>query len=175
MHTHPATNNSVKPPPIYLHGNIDHTKLLQALKSSYDNRFHIKYASSKIVIRFQSLPDFSHFKDVCRKEGIQFHTFSLPTEKTLTVVPKGLIKLHDKIILDNMNSQGLHSITCTELPTHTKYPIYRITFVPGTTIAKVNQVRFIENIKSLLGKLQVAKALHTVLSMSGPRTYVHKL
>lgn len=91
--------------------------------------------------------DFSIFKEVCRRQNIQYHTFTLSTEKILTVVLKGLIKLNKKVILHNLKTQGLKAINCTELSTHTKYPVYKVTFMPGTTLTNVNQVRFIENIK----------------------------
>lgn len=55
-------------------------------------------------------------------------------EKILTVVLKSLIKLNEKAILNNLKTQRLK-------------PMYRITFVPSTTLAKVNQVRFVENVK----------------------------
>ena len=60
-----SSPSNTKPPPIYLHGNINHNKLLKALKTSYGDRFHIKYVSQKLKFLFQKIEDFTNFKDVC--------------------------------------------------------------------------------------------------------------
>ena len=96
---------------------------------------------------FHNITDFSNFKEVCLKENIQFHTFTIATEKMFTVVMKGLIQLSEKTIMNNLKTQGLQPLNCIQIPTRTRYSIYRITFAPGTTLAKVNQVRFVVNIK----------------------------
>lgn len=142
-----ATHKNTRPPPIYLHGSFNHLKLLEALKTGYKNRFHLKYSSDKIKVMFNNPEDFNNFKEVCFKENIQFHTFTVSTEKILMVVLKGLIKLPEETILSNIKTQGLYPIDCTELQTHTRYPVYRVTFAPGTTLTKINQVRYVENIK----------------------------
>lgn len=85
---------------------------------------------------FHNIAEFNNFEDVCRKENIQFHTFAF--EKILTVVLKGLIELTEKTILNNLRSQGLKLINCIKIPTNTRYPVYRVSFVPGITLAKVN-------------------------------------
>ncbi|CAD1472697.1 unnamed protein product, partial [Heterotrigona itama] len=54
------------------------------------------------------------------------------------------------------NSSKLHRNTYS-IPTHTKYPINRVTFAPETTLAKVNQVRFIGNLKVYWEKLESKK------------------
>ena len=97
---------------------------------------------------FQNIIDFKEFKEICHKENIQYHTYAIQSEKILTVVIKELIKLPDIVITNSLRAQGLTPINCTEIPIHTKYPLYRVTFAPGTTFARVNHcVRFIENIK----------------------------
>ena len=86
------------------------------------DKFYVKYVSQKLNFMFQEIEDFVNFKDICRKQGIQFHTFTLSSEEILTVVVKGLIKLEPKIILNNLKTQGLKPIDCTEISTHMKYP-----------------------------------------------------
>ena len=122
---------------------------------------------------FQEIEDFVNFKDVCRKQGIQFHTFTLNSEEILTVVLKGLIKLDPKIILNNLKTQGLKPIDCTEISNHMKYPIYRITFFLGTTLANVNQDRFIEHIKVYWEKYEAHKP--SIQCYCCRRTFLHKL
>ena len=108
---------------------------------------------------FQNISDFKAFKEQCQNEKVRYHTYAISSEKVLTVVLKGLIKIPDKTILHSLKTQGLTPINCTEIPTHTRYPIYRITFAPGTTLAKVNHVRYIENIKIYWEKYESKKPI----------------
>ena len=95
---------STKPPPVYIHSNINHYKFLEALKDKYYNNFHAKYTSDKLKIIFQNLLDFKEFKEMYCNDNIQFHTYAIRTEKVLTVVLKGLIKLPEKIIINNLKT-----------------------------------------------------------------------
>lgn len=103
-----------------------------------ETSFYIKYVSHKLKVMFHNIAEFNNFEDVCRKENIQFHRFTIAFEKILTVVLKGLIELNEKTILNNLRSQGLKLINCIKIPTNTRYPVYRVTFVSGITLAKVN-------------------------------------
>ncbi|KOX72934.1 hypothetical protein WN51_01864 [Melipona quadrifasciata] len=43
---------NTKPPPIYIHGNIDHIKLLDALKNKFKNAFQVKFVPNKLKVMF---------------------------------------------------------------------------------------------------------------------------
>ena len=115
--------SNIKPPPINLHGNINHFKFLETLKTKYHNNFHIKFTSDKLKIMFHNISNFKEFKDICRNDNIQYHTYVISTEKVLIVVLKGLIKFPEKTIINNLRTQGLISLNCAEIPTHISYPI----------------------------------------------------
>ena len=51
-----------KSPPIYIHGKIGHLKLLDTLKSKYQNAFQTKFTSNKLKIMFTNIKDFTKFK-----------------------------------------------------------------------------------------------------------------
>ena len=113
----PQKPTSVKPPPIYLHGKLNHTKLLEALKTSYNNRCYIKFVSKKLKIMFHNITDYSDFKNVCRKQNIQFHTFTVSTKKILTVILKGIIKISDKVIINNPRTKSTKTTrSCLHTP-----------------------------------------------------------
>ena len=150
---------TTKPPPIYIHGELDYHIFLDAIKDRYDSRYQVKFTSNKLKINFYNIPDFNDFKELCRAENIQYHTYSIQTERPITVALKGLIKLPAKIITNNLKSQGLNPLNCVELPTSTRYPIYRVTFAPGTTIAKINHTRFIENVKVYWEKFETRRPI----------------
>ena len=66
----PQKPTSVKPPPIYLHGKLNHIKLLEELKTSYNNRYYIKFISQKLKILFHNITNYNDFTEVCRKQNI---------------------------------------------------------------------------------------------------------
>ena len=87
---HTATNDTTtKLLPIYIHGKNNHVKLLEKLKANYPNAYHTKYTSGKLKIMFQKIAHFKDFKELCRVNDIQYHTYSVSNEKVLTVVLKG--------------------------------------------------------------------------------------
>ncbi|KOX75859.1 hypothetical protein WN51_13343 [Melipona quadrifasciata] len=101
------------------------------------------------------------------KENIQFHTFTITTEKILIVVLKGLIKLNKKTILSNLKTQGLKPLNYTELPTHTKYPIY--SYLRAKYNSRKNKPgQFHRKHQDILGKVRVPKTLDTMLPLPGP-------
>ena len=56
----------IKPSPIYVHGNINHIKPLDALKDKYKNPFQVKFIFNKLKIMFTNLCDFNDFKIICK-------------------------------------------------------------------------------------------------------------
>ena len=73
---------NIKPPPIYIHGNINHVKFLDALKDKYKNVFHIKFTSNNLKIMFENTKHFADFKTICKQENIQYHTYTVSSKKT---------------------------------------------------------------------------------------------
>ena len=96
------------------------------------------------------------------------------SEKTLTVVLKDLIRLPLTRISENIKCQDLNPTHCVEIPTHTKYSIYRIMFAPGTTLAQVNHIRFIENIKIYWEKYE-SQTNDSMFPLPDARSHIVKL
>ena len=112
---------------------------------------------------FANLNDFTDFKIICQKENIEYHTYMVSTEKT-TVIFKGFTRLSEARICN----------ICTEIPTHTKYPIYRVIFAFKTSLAQINHIRYIENIKIYWEKYAI-QTCYSVFSLSSPRSHHNKL
>ena len=102
---------------------------------------------NKLKIMFSNVIDFNEFKEICKTDNIEYYTYIISSDKTTTVVLKGLIRLPIDRICESIESQGLKTVSCREMSTHTKDPIYRITFVPRTTLAQINHIRYIKHIK----------------------------
>ncbi|CAD1468631.1 unnamed protein product [Heterotrigona itama] len=130
--TNYATQNPTKlisPPtriPIYIHRNINHTKLLDALKMKYNNNFQAKFICSKLKMSAEK----------CFYDKFRENLYSGPKR----VLPGARI-------CENLKNQGLNPILCSEFPTHTRHLIYKLTFALITTLTQLNHVRYYENIK----------------------------
>ena len=99
---------------------------------------------------FNNVNDFNEFKTICRKENIpHLH------EKTTIVVLKGLIRLLVTRICQNIEGQDKTSFVHRNADT--KYPIYQLTFAPGTSLVQINHIRYIEHVKIYWEKYETPK------------------
>ena len=67
-------------------------------------------------------------KNLCRKDNIQFHTYTISSKKVLSIVLKGLVKLLDKTVINNLKKktgnkppklhQNVHNRQISHLPNH---------------------------------------------------------
>ena len=108
-------------------------------------KFEVEFVSNKLKIMFNNVNNFTEFKTICKKENIEFRTYTIISEKATTVVLKDLIRL--PVTRRYRMSGPKTSFVVTEMPTHTKYPIYRLTFAPGTSLSQIKHTRYIEHIK----------------------------
>ncbi|CAD1473285.1 unnamed protein product, partial [Heterotrigona itama] len=103
---------------------------------------------------FSKVSDFNEFKIICqKKKNIEYQTYTINSnhrQKTITVVFKGLIRLTVFRVRESIKNQGLNPLYCAEIVTHTKYPIYRVTFTSETTVTQINHVLVYRNHKDLL-------------------------
>lgn len=97
-----------------IHGNVNHIKLIYALKDKY-NTFQAKYTFAKLKIMLININDFSESRTICLKENIEYYTYTINTEKILTVVLKELIHLPELRISNNLKSEGLNPIHCVQI------------------------------------------------------------
>ena len=124
---------------------------------------------------FTNLTDFTDFKNICIKESIEYHTYTINTEKTTTAVLKGLIKLPGERIINSIKDQGLKPLHCIEIPTHTKFPDIpsniRIRDLNSTNKSHTIHRKY----QNILGKIWIEKTRCTMFPLSSPWTYVGKL
>ena len=100
-----------KSSPIYIHDNVNHAKLIDALKEKYNNAFQAKYTSGKLKIVSTNI-NFSEFKTICLKDNIKYHNCTINSEKTLTVVLKRLFHLPELRICNSLKSQHQNPVHC---------------------------------------------------------------
>ena len=88
------------------------------------------------------MPNYNSFINMAKKGNLEYHTFSLPEQKSLTMVLKGLEDTTSPEILDELKSKGLNPINCYCLQKNkpTLHPAYKISFPPGTNIHDVRKI-----------------------------------
>ncbi|KAK1131919.1 hypothetical protein K0M31_016066 [Melipona bicolor] len=50
------------------------------------------------------------FKNICQKDNVEYHTITINSEKTFTIVLKELIGLSEARICENLKNQGVNSL-----------------------------------------------------------------
>lgn len=90
----PATNIDVRKPkrlpPIVIHGSSkDHKQLVQTVKEHVKGEFYFKHTKNTTNVFIKDLSDWNAFKNFAKSAGVDFHTFSLPEEKTHGFVIRG--------------------------------------------------------------------------------------
>lgn len=82
---------TVKPPPLYISNfNYSIAKFERELAESFGKTVKIKYLGHKIRLQFDKIDSFKQFQSALREKSIPFFTFTLNSEKALSMVLKGL-------------------------------------------------------------------------------------
>lgn len=133
-----------RPPPLYI--KIASTELVSFsnnLQSIVGDRFNLKFLGNQVRVQFQDIEPFIVAKQAFLKANLKFHTYSLPSEKPLTTVLKGLPLLDTDIILNELRGKDLQPISCSVLKNKNTFTIYKITFTPGTSLSQVRKTGFL--------------------------------
>lgn len=92
---------------------------------------------------FVNQKSYIDFKAICVKENIEFRPYTISSEKTMSIVLKGLIHIPVARINKNLKSQELSLTHWAEMPTHTKYAICRNQIRAGYNISTSQPKNFI--------------------------------
>lgn len=131
------------PPPIYLHARIDEfPKVIEKLRSQYDNKFFVKYFGEKVKIKFDIMDHYLKFKEYCVNSKIQFHIFSTDQDKILAVVLGGFPKVNKDDLLQELRDHNLCALSCNEIQKNLNslYPLYKLTFNSDITIQHLKHI-----------------------------------
>jgi len=139
-----------KPPLIYLTSRVkSYTQFAQTLKESVGENFHLKFLGEKIKIQFNKVKDFVDFKKFAIEMKHTFHTYSLPEEKSITVVLKSLPNIPNLSIQEELLKSGITINTCTQINNEKSlYATYKINLSAQYTLT---QDSFSILLESLLG------------------------
>lgn len=144
-----AAQNSVdeteklKIPPIVVHSFVNnHMKTLNEIKKDMKEDFDIKSKANRIIIKTKNLSDYNVMLKKVSESKVDYHTYSLPSEKTLKLVLKGIApNVPSEDIKNNLVEKGLtvnnvkqfeKNVFVDGQKTVTKLPIFIVEFGPNT-------------------------------------------
>lgn len=133
-----------RPPPIYI--KIIPNEIFnfsRELEKAVGKNFRLKHLGDQIRVQFNDVDVFSKAKKDFLKSGVQFHTFTLPNERHLSVVLKGLPDVDVNELCNELKSQNLKPTKCVAHRVGNNNTIYRITFPPGTAFTQVCRVNYL--------------------------------
>lgn len=101
----------------------------------------MKYLGDKTKIDFDNVGHYKKFWGQLLRSNAQFHTYSIDEDKILAAVLKVLIRFDTQEIIQELKDKGIKAISCTEIQRDhlSKYPIYKITFLPEVTLKNVRK------------------------------------
>lgn len=142
---HATSFRDRKPPPIYLASKVNNfSEFSNQLKLSVGDNFHLKFLGNQIKIQFNLLKDFMAFKQFAIKKQYSFHTYSLPEEKTITVVLKGLPNISDLSLQQELNSLGIFYNSCIQINAENSiFATYKINLSAKHSLTQLRKVKFI--------------------------------
>ena len=138
---------SVKPPPLYISNFSDNIPNFERkLAKEFGKSFNIKFLGNKIRLQFDNILDYKKLKLALDEENTQYFTFSLNSERSLSMVLKGLPNIPSEEIIAEINAKGQFPTSCSTIryKNHTGnslYNIYRINFPTGTSPNDISKIK----------------------------------
>jgi len=134
-----------KPPPIYLTSKIkNYIQFSKTLKDSIGDNFNLKFLGEQVKIQFYKTKDFIDFKRFAIEMKYNFHTYSLPEEKTVTMTLKGLPNIPNLEIQEELANLGITTNSCTQINReHSLYATYKINLSAKYTLTQLRKIRYL--------------------------------
>lgn len=139
------TRRERRPPPIYLFTPIKNiVDFSRLLKEDVGDSFNMKFLGKQVKIQFDKQNDFIAFKQFAIAKNYQFHTYSLPEDKSITVTLKGLPNIPQLSIREELCNLGITINTCTQINSDTSlYAVYKINMSAKYTLIQLRKIRYL--------------------------------
>lgn len=142
-----------KIPPLVIYNNIEnHVKTLNEMKKDLTDEISLKCKSNRIIIYTKNIQDYNKMREKIAAAQVQYHTYSLDSEKPITTILKGLpnnITIEE--ILQDLAEKNLQVIEVKQFLKKVettpgcfkeyKLPIYRVRFHENTKVADFKKYR----------------------------------
>lgn len=109
-------------------------------------KFTLKYLGGKVSVRCSDIDDHGNLKNSLKENSISFHTFTLPKDKDLSLILKGLAPIFSEHDILNEIKSHIPTITSAikiKTPNQEVYPIYQIKFHNSTSFEDVRKLNFL--------------------------------
>lgn len=134
----------IKTPPIYV-TNFSHSASAfeKNLAELCGKTFKLKLLKEGIRIQFDNLESHNKLISFLKENNFSYFTFTLNSEKILSLVLRGLPPTPTQDIEYELRSKGLNPTSCSQIGKSPGNPIYRINFPAGTSLNSVSKVGYI--------------------------------
>ena len=147
--TAPPTPQEKKPriPPIVVYSLFNnHTTTLQQVNEKLTTPVEVKTKADRLLLYTKSTTDYSTLLSEIKSANVAYHTYPLPETTQPRLVLKGIPpNVSETEILTELNKLNVQVIWVTQITKIdkvtrnilTKYPIFVITFAPGTDVHNI--------------------------------------
>lgn len=133
-----------KIPPIVVYCLFhDHAKSIQSLKDKLNEDIDIKFKVNRIIIFSKCQKDHEIICRTLKTNKIEFHTYTLPSQKLLKMVLKDVApnltcdEILESLTDQNLNVESVRQMSKKEGDKKIPFPIYVVTFKAGTVLQEV--------------------------------------
>ncbi|KAL1445978.1 hypothetical protein WDU94_001892 [Cyamophila willieti] len=137
------SHGKIRIPPIIVDGTIqDNNTATQTLKAKLSDTFQYRYSKGKTLVYTNNPDDFKKVKSYLEEKKYGFHTFTLPDEKLLKLVLRGLpptVTTED--IKEELKEQNFEVVKITQISKHSEYPLYSILFSTGIKAQDILKIK----------------------------------
>ena len=142
-----STANS-KVPPIVIYSFLkEHRKTIIELQTKLKEQMELKVKRNRIVFYTKTIDDYNVLKAEITKSNLEYHTYTLPAEKQLKLLIKGLPpNITENEIIEELKSKDITPLSVYQITNKSKddvvkYPLYTVTFPNGTLMKNVVQIK----------------------------------
>lgn len=137
-------------PPIVIAKDLGNPKeLITNLKGIVKNQFELKIKNKSTLLFTKTSVDYKSVLCYLKENKIDNHTYTLPEERNLKVVIKGLpVDIPTQDILEDLIAKQLSVVKVVQFKKkseekETKLPVFTIYFSPGTTMQVVRKTKVV--------------------------------
>jgi hypothetical protein len=146
----PNTTRPTRIPPIVIYSYLNnHSSTLKQVNDKLSTPVEVKYKTNRLLLYTKSSHDYNILLTEIQTAKLAYHTYPLPEAVQPRLVLKGIppnVPEEDvcvELASNNIQTVKIMQLTKTDKTTRTvinKYPIFVITFQPGTDMHKVLQL-----------------------------------
>ena len=137
-------------PPLVVYSNVkNHTETLNKLQALLKNPMTVKCKNNRVIFYTQTVEDYQALKNEISNSDVEYHTYSLSSDKEHKLVLKGLpVNVTDEEIMNDLESKMIKPVKIVQITRKinnedVKLPIRIINYSSSTAIKEVVKNKYI--------------------------------